>query len=376
MQPAEKRFRRQELRYRRQEVHYMKRGFWLNSIALCLGLLTALAAVFAALQASRAVSAAQESAERQAREQRLANSVDALGGKTAAQQIAGVSMMTHSVMQEMDRVAQGDAGLSATDLANQRADAKSAYLAVVDALENYVGGWRTTRPSPSPTRATGVRTVRIRYVDPRTAVDPRAVADYAVPRDVTYAVDDLNLLLGRQMRHDAQQLDVNPGVDLADASLWGMSLSGFDASWLGGHYFPRIDLRGANLAGSRWGLSDLSDSHLQCAVLKDASFVDPQDPTHTGTNLRGADLRGASLRFADLRGADLEGADLRGAHLQGADLRGADVAGADFTGAPMPDVRLQGARGIDQAVGVDSSPAPATPDQGHCLAAYWAPAHG
>lgn len=59
------------------------------------------------------------------------------------------------------------------------------------------------------------------------------------------------------------------------------------------------DLRGADLAGSRYEGSDLARANLRGTVL-------------TGANLRRADLRGADVTGADLRGADIRGADLRG----------------------------------------------------------------
>jgi hypothetical protein len=52
-----------------------------------------------------------------------------------------------------------------------------------------------------------------------------------------------------------------------------------------------------------------------------------------GKNFRGADLRGADLRGAVLIGADLRGADLGMADVIGVDLRGADLGGADLAEA-------------------------------------------
>jgi len=355
MDSDEKGLRHLELHYRDREIGFTRRGLWLNSFAVFLGLLTALAAVFAALQAARAVSAGQQSAERQAREQRLANSVQALGGSNAAQRIAGVSLMTHSVTEELDRVTARDTGLSGRELSSRRDDAKGAYLSVLDALENYVGGWRPT---------------------PRRAAGPREGADYSVPRDVIYAVGSLKVLLGPSMQRDARRLGLHPGIDLAAASLWGTPLAGFDAGWLAGHWFRSIDLRGATLTKSTWGTSNLTFAKLQCADLSGASFAAP-DPDATGSqpgaDLEGADLRGANLQYVDLRGANLRDVNFRGARMRGVHLRGADVTGADFRGSDHPDVRFDRSIGVDGARGVETAARPSPTSTKACLTTYWGP---
>lgn len=369
MDSDEKGLRQLELHYRDKEIRYTRRGFWLNSIAVFLGLLTALAAVFAALQAARAVSAGQASAERQAREQRLANSVQALGGSKAAQRIAGVSMMTHSVTEELHRVTARDTGLSGSELASRRDDAEGAYLSVLDALENYVGGWRssstlTAGPEPSPPST------------PKGRDTPRTGADYSVPRDVIYAAGSLKALLGSDVQSAARRLDLHPSIDLAAASLWGASLPGFDAGWLAGHWFRGIDLRGATLTGSTWGTSYLGNAKLQCAELGHASFVAPHsDGTglEPGADLEGADLRGANLRYVDLRGADLRNVNFRGARMLGAHLRGADITGADFRGSDHPGVRFDRSIGRESARGVRGAPRPPLDSRDECLDVYWNP---
>jgi len=96
---------------------------------------------------------------------------------------------------------------------------------------------------------------------------------------------------------------------------------------------PRIDLRGAGLAGALLNARNLAGWLLAGADLSRAQL--------RGADLQGADLRGADLHGSDLRGADLRGADLRSADLRGADLHGSDLRGAKLRGADLRDTDLR-----------------------------------
>jgi uncharacterized protein YjbI with pentapeptide repeats/class 3 adenylate cyclase len=136
----------------------------------------------------------------------------------------------------------------------------------------------------------------------------------------------------------------NPGqhVDLSQAKLDGLNLSGFD-------------LRRVNLVGASLIDANLQDADLSGADCRNARFI---AAILTGTrfdeaNLDGADFLTAvvsriSLRGLDLRKIKLDSFDLRGANLDGADLRrqqlaGFDLARASMRGADLEEVNLEGA---------------------------------
>jgi Pentapeptide repeats (8 copies) len=305
---------------RREEIRYQRHGHWAGLVALFVGSITAGAAVFAAWQAAAAVSTAQEAVLRSSREQRLTNGIEAMGGDSPAQRIAGISLMRRSVSNELLRVTDPDTDDSDA-LDRDRKEAMAAYLATVDALENYVGQWRPARDRD----------------------------EYDVPKDVFYAAKELNQLLDPDLGARVADMHGTVGVDLSLAQLTGVNWKGIDLSWLDGHWLPGIDLRAATLTKSRWGTSSLEDAHLQCANLEGASMANPDSTEEVlpGTSLLHADLRGANLTDADLRGADLRWARLGGADLTGVDLTGAMMWGADLTATTVEAGQLEGAHGVD-----------------------------
>jgi uncharacterized protein YjbI with pentapeptide repeats len=120
-----------------------------------------------------------------------------------------------------------------------------------------------------------------------------------VPADNVYAANELRAMLG--MRSDLEALDVEvaPAVSLAGAQLYGQYWPGIDFSWLSGHFFDGIDLRGADLSNSAWGTSSLEGAHLQCADLREANF--------DRANLKDANLSGANITGATFSDANVEG---------------------------------------------------------------------
>jgi uncharacterized protein YjbI with pentapeptide repeats len=96
------------------------------------------------------------------------------------------------------------------------------------------------------------------------------------------------------------------GVDVRDAFLQGINLSGADLSRSN---FHAADVRNANLAKANLAFSDLDSANFRNATLEGAHLEN--------ANLEDSDLMGANLRHANLEGANLAKADLRDADLTG-----------------------------------------------------------
>lgn len=118
--------------------------------------------------------------------------------------------------------------------------------------------------------------------------------------------------------------DIEPGVDLEDASLGGVDLS--DAT------LTEASLSGVTLRDAALFRADLSGADLPAADLREASL--------SGADLSHANLNGADLRNANLRDADLSGVDLRDADLRDATLRHVTLCNADLRDAVLSDVTL------------------------------------
>jgi uncharacterized protein YjbI with pentapeptide repeats len=239
--------------------------------------------------ASEGVDIAAEGVERQSFEQRLSTAMTSGGGEQPAERAAGHRLLQHLVTRQITNAA--DDG--------ERGDAHTLFGLSLDVLEVYL------RNGPG--------------VADDSAVAGRGYGYPTVAADNLYAAGVLRQLM--ELREDVLELVPNrtaPGVDLSNVQLYGVYWEGIDFSWLGGRFFPGIDLRTANLRESVWGEmrkgrpngADLHGAFLQCADLTGARLI--------GANLQGADLRGATLIDANLMGANLEGADLRGADLTGA----------------------------------------------------------
>lgn len=122
------------------------------------------------------------------------------------------------------------------------------------------------------------------------------------------------------------------GMDLTEAPLRGLNLSGVDLS---GATLVRADLTGADLRGVR----------LDGALLRDASLADAK---LDGASLLGADLSGVraprcTIERASLDGAVASGADLQGARLNASSFVEAELERADLRGASLRECRLDGA---------------------------------
>jgi len=166
-----------------------------------------------------------------------------------------------------------------------------------------------------------------------------------LPSETAYVANELRFLLSLK-----DQLAGLPGpklgVDLSNVVLYSQPWRGIDFSWVN-HYSRGLDLRGANMEGSRWGTSYLGYSYLQCARLAGAVFGLPKS---------GGGFLNASLVSADLTNANLNGVDLSKA------------------------VNLDRAKGLDKAILYKPPPAsaevsPYEDDVDACLknGAYWDP---
>ena len=110
-------------------------------------------------------------------------------------------------------------------------------------------------------------------------------------------------------------------------------------------FFPKADLRGANLSfvdlhSANLAGANLEDTYMPYANLVDAQLINANlcgaHLIHARLNasfLRNADLTNAELSGTNLRGADLTDASLKEARFLNADLIGADLRDADFTDA-------------------------------------------
>jgi hypothetical protein len=232
-------------------VDAQRRTVRMQAIALAFAAAATLAATYAAYQAGNAVKASQNIASQQEIESQLSTAVTAVGQKAPADQVAGLTLLRSSVQSEVDE---------AVEDPSIRINAYNAYVTSLEMIHAYLRS--TTSPGHTP------------------------------PIAAVYAADELRdiLALGPEVTriHNGSP----PSLDLSVVGLSGISWTGIRFDSLTTAYMPWIDLRGVDLANTRWGHATLIHAHLQCA------------------DLQGADLREANLNGADLRGADLAGAEL------------------------------------------------------------------
>lgn len=234
-------------------VKAQKWSIRIQAIALFLAAMATGAAAWAALQAGRAVETAQRIASDQAAENRFTSAVTSIGGKSTAEQVAGLTLLRRAVEMQI------------TTAINNRGsqqevwDAYDEYSTALDIIPTYLRD--ITKPGKAPSLA----------------------ADYAAAE------------LERTMKMGPRVYEVSKSranIDLALVGLSGIDWTGVDFTPLGSAWMPKIDLRNADLAKSRWGGAYLENADLRCA------------------DLRGADLSHATLSYAKLSGADFAGAKL------------------------------------------------------------------
>jgi hypothetical protein len=123
-------------------------------------------------------------------------------------------------------------------------------------------------------------------------------------------------------REDNREAGRTVDADLSDVDLSGEMLGG-------------IELRFANLYGTKLCYANLRGADLERAYLIDADL--------TTADLVGANFKRAKLYRADLRLARLNGANLAEAELVEAELRNADLANANLDGVNLTGSSLVGA---------------------------------
>jgi hypothetical protein len=240
-------------------------GRW--QIWLAVGaMVAAFAAAFSAYQSRSAVGVAEQGIREQDAENQLSTAVTALGGATAAQRVAGVTLLEGNVAEQL--------ALASNEQSRQ--NAYYLYMSAIIALANYL---RSGTP------------LAVDAVCPTTTLD------------VEYTADELKKLL--DLAEKVVGFNVDPiAIDLSRTELCSQDWTGINFDWVATAYLWKIDLRGAYLQHSYWGRANLSDAQFQCA-----------------------DLSGADLRYANLAGADLRGAYLVGAGLPKT-LKHAQLVGA------------------------------------------------
>ncbi len=130
------------------------------------------------------------------------------------------------------------------------------------------------------------------------------------------------------------------GVDLCEANLCGVKLSGINLSEAD---LSIVNLSGANLSGAnltnvKLNVARLSGANLEGVVLNNSSL---NVANLIRADLSHAQLRGASLVRAELIRADLSRADLFEANLNSADLREATLRQANLRYANLSEANLK-----------------------------------
>lgn len=266
-----------EYKLRRREVGINILSTVIQGVAVAAALVASLAAAYAARQAGRAVSVAEAGNTQHSRDDQLSTAITAIGGDTASERVAGVTLLRLNVA---ERVA------SAAGRPEQRDSARGAYITALDVLANYLRGNATEPADAIPAPPSTAQDFGLGHGKPN---------GQQPPFDAVYAGDQLRELL--KMAPAVKSLDghkPSPAIDLSKDELYGMPWSGISFDSLNKGYLRQVDLRMANLANSNWGNANLQHAYLQCA------------------NLTGADLRKADLTGADLRGANVEDANFAG----------------------------------------------------------------
>ena len=255
-----------------------------GSAASALGIFVA---IWVATQGQVTVDRSSRASLQQSEDSQLSTAITAIGSDNTAEEIAGLLLLTRNTSSRFTLM--GDTKEAPEDVFDD-------YTTALQILSGYLSSRSETYLASAGSAAQARPSFGLGYGYPPPD---------GFPLDVTYAADQVKLLLSNDMADRVTALNAGkrPAIDLSGDELIGQPWGGVNFGWLSA-YLAGIDLRGADLADSRWSASsDLAGSYLQCADLQDA------------------DLRGADLRHANLSGADVSGADFRGADLKGAVLK-------------------------------------------------------
>jgi uncharacterized protein YjbI with pentapeptide repeats len=302
---------------RRAEVRAARTTGRAQAVAVFVAAAATVAASFAALQAERAVTVAQQSNAQQASQSQFTTAISAIGGSSPAEQVAGLTLLGRNIEEQVSEAAGNSDSLT-------RQSAHGAYVTSLELLAAYLSN-TTTGTGSAIAASSGAFGLGYGGFTAAGRSGQEVAAEYAA--------DEVRILL--YMSAEIRSIGgAPPNIDLSYDELYGMSLAGIDFRWLGSAWLPYIDLRSTNLSDSQWG-------------------------------------SGTTLIHAYLQCADLSGANFDGANLTGADLRGADLQGATFYGAKLSGVKTSGAFGNPKGLTVVNSAR--TWDQARCSSnrAYW-----
>jgi hypothetical protein len=289
--PGEQKFREDEVeagilaaRAQVDAVEAQKRsGRWQSLTVMVAFVSIVISAVIGALtinDTQQTAKSAQAISIAQADQNQLTIAVNAIGSDQSSERVAGLLLLEQNAITGLDSLPEG------------ADEAFSRYGTALQILGSYIQGHS---PVPTASSATNANGFGPGYGIP---------APESTSIDLYYAARQLQELLAAQDKVRDLHVQNTLALDISNGELWGVDWPNIRFDWLPGVFLQKIDLRSADLAGSRWGKADLEYSYLQCA------------------DLRGADLQGADLTGADLRGADVDGADFTKTTLNGAKLTG------------------------------------------------------
>lgn len=237
--------------------------------------------IIVARQGQVAVNHNSQVTLRQSLDGQLSTAITAVGSSDPAEEVAGLLLLTQNTSSRF--ALSGESGEPAADIFGDYTTALQILSGYISSKgEEFLTGYSDQASSPFG-RGYGIP------------------ASPGIPLDITYAADQIKVLVGPGMPKAVAALGLGkqPSIDLAHDELAGQPWTRINFSWVSA-FLVGIDLHGASLEFSQWSRSsDLSYAYLQCA------------------NLSGADFAGADLSYADLAGANVQGADFRGAHLKG-----------------------------------------------------------
>ena len=156
------------------------------------------------------------------------------------------------------------------------------------------------------------------------------------------------------------------GTNFTNANMTGVKLrrpAAFSTLEVRGDEAPIF--AGANLSGAdifgKLSKANFANANLSGANLHQSKPTEMLMATRTelidcnfsGANLSGADLNNVWLTFADFTNANLAAANLSRADLSKANLTGANISGANLERANLDGAVFRGARGLDQAAGLE-----------------------
>jgi uncharacterized protein YjbI with pentapeptide repeats len=156
------------------------------------------------------------------------------------------------------------------------------------------------------------------------------------------------------------------GTNFTNANMTGVKLrrpAAFSTLEVRGEEAPIFT--GANLTGAeifgKLSKANFANANLSGAKLRQsrptelltATRTEMIDCNFTGANLSGADLSNVALIFADFTNANLAEAILMHSDLSKANLTNANVAGVNVDRANLDGAIFRGARGLNQAAGLD-----------------------